>query len=425
MESSSNFPQGENLHSQNAVSNQNDPGVTHDSGGDTGDSSLLWLPYFFLTIVLIAMTAGSFIKYHQRNKTRYKGKRYLSTNPEVYRKHRVTMNKDGTMPSPFSPQKVIADLPRSNTPDLTRSHTWNHSMHWNWPPNPRHEPVGKFENAGYFLDKLTERRKSRPFSYFNPGFVSSSPQINSNQSSFDKNPTSTGSSGSQFEQNSVRDYSESSGTEIELLQIQRTRSPPLPPKRNRYNINKYKACRYEEQPHQQHLQQRQQQQQQQQDYDPGELDSGYHSNQIGEYHREFVHRPFDGMNNNCDQNSDYQGNNAGHKHLRSKHVHGNHVKNNQGSHYGNQNLNISPVKDSYLLNRQVLTEDMSKIKLSYHGNTHGNNRCNMATMDINHHRDRAPLELTAENLILAHLHTLATSDQHVAKENTYHINNCK
>ena len=431
METTSTAPRGQSSPLQNILSNQDGSGVTHDSGDARVNSSLLWLPYFFLTLVLVTMAAGSFIKYHHRNKSKYRGKRYLSTNPEIYHKYRVTMNKDGTMPSPFNPFKVIATLPRSNTPDLTRSNRWHH-----WPPSfhPRYEKGGKFENAGYFLDKLAERRKSRPFSYFNPGFVRSSPQI-PNQSSFDENPTSTGSSGSQFQQNSsVRDFSDSSGTEIELLQLQRTMTPPLPPRRNRHNINRYKEYQY---------QQQQQQQQHQQHHHHGEIDSDYYSNKNGDDLNGKNHfqgnnlgcKPqysVNGMNNNKNE-SGSNGNYTGHTNMQSNQilnndVRGNYAHSNHGykdPKCGDHPLNFTTTKP-HLSSRETLTENRSKITLGYHGNMHSNNRYNPVTMDANHYRDREPLELTAENLILAHQHSLATRDRQDAGQNTcHHRNHCK
>ena len=179
---------------QNVSANSINPGVTRDSG-ENANIGILWLPYFLMTLVLIAMAVGSFIKYHCRNKGKYRGKKYLSADPEVYHKHRVTMNKNGTMPLQANPGKVNIRAPKNQHTDLTRSNRWQYPLHPNC--KPRYEPSGKFENAGYFLDKLAERRKSRPFSYLNPGFVKSSPKINrlsvtrDGQSSIDENPTST------------------------------------------------------------------------------------------------------------------------------------------------------------------------------------------------------------------------------------------
>ena len=59
---------------QNVSSNPTNAGEIRDSGQNS-DIGILWLPYFLLILLLIGMAAGSFIKYHCRNKGKYRGEK--------------------------------------------------------------------------------------------------------------------------------------------------------------------------------------------------------------------------------------------------------------------------------------------------------------------------------------------------------------
>ena len=391
-----------NLSLQNVSSDPTNAEEIRDSGEKSSDIGILWLPYFLLILLLVGMAAGSFIKYHCRNKGKYRGKKYLSTDPEVYHKHRVTMNKNGTMPLRANPEKVIAELPRSNTPDLTRSTRWQYPFY----PirKPRYEPSGKFENAGYFLDKLADRRKSRPFSYLNPGFVKSSPRINrlsvtrNEQSPFDENPTSATSSASHWNQHSQFETSESNTTETELQYLSESPPvppkinahlansnnviPPTPPRRNKYNINRYKINLQKAHSHV---------------HQGVEEDSGYHSNHpehnIGGQNLHFHgnHLPAKSCDHSvpCDS-YEYS--------LPQSSVHDNNCCQcytvDSGLHRGD-----------YSINSSVSLKTEPEIRNSaYHRDCHINDGGNLVAMDTFLQGDScsAPLELTATNLMLAH-----------------------
>ncbi len=208
-----------------AATNQTDSGVIRDSGGGFQDS-LLWLPYLLLTMVLLGLVAASFIKYHHKNRGRYRGKEYARslTQANAPKKRRVTLNEDGFAPREvMSPQSVASHMVRSTTPDLTRSSRFEVPL-WR---NPRD---GKFVKAGYFLDKLNNRRKSMPLS-----MLQTYAAQGKKQSSIE-DPDSGGSTGSQFNQSSVKDVSDLSA-EVEM---QNLGAPPVPPRNyNRRNLRKY------------------------------------------------------------------------------------------------------------------------------------------------------------------------------------------
>ena len=409
---------------QNVSANSINPGVTRDSG-ENANIGILWLPYLLMTLVLVGMAAGSFIKYHCRNKGKYRGKRYLSADPKVYHKHRVTMNKNGTMPLQANPGKVISELPRTNTPDLIRSNRWQYPLYPNY--KHRYEPSGKFVIAGYFLDKLAERRKSRPFSYLNPGFVKSSPKINrlyvtrDRQSSIDENPTSatTTSSVSQWNQYLQGEISGSNSTETEFqypsepsppvapkINVHPVSSnnvaPPPPPKRNAYNINRYKVNLH---------------------HAPGQVhqhveeDSGYHSNHL--------EHDVDG------QNIHFHGNNlpfraSAHPMPYDPRQYSSKQPGFHG-YNGCQGYAFDPGLHRGDCSNNSSASSKTEHCLSWNSacpiDSHSNERGNLVAMESFPHGDScsALLELTATNLMLAHhQQTLKSRAHHVAMANTHH-----
>ena len=392
---------------QNVSANSINPGVTRDSG-ENANIGILWLPYFLMTLVLVGMAAGSFIKYHCRNKGKYRGKRYLSADPEVYHKHRVTMNKNGTMPLQANPGKVISELPRTNTPDLTRSNRWQYPLYPNY--RPRNEPSGKFENAGYFLDKLAE-------------FVKSSPKVNwssvtrDGQSSIDENPTSstttTTSSASQWNQYLQGEISGNNTTQIELQYLSEpppvppkinvhpagsnTVTPPQPPKRNAHNINRYKANLHHAQGQaHQHV----------------EEDSGYHSNHLEhDVDRQNIH--FHGNNVPFRRSAHLLPCDSCHYISQKPDVHGNN---------GCQGYLFDPGLRRGDCSSNSSASSKTERCLWNSRDSHSNDR-NLVAMESFPHGDSCsdPLELTATNLMLAHhQQTLTSSAHHVAMTNTHH-----
>ena len=185
----SNNPEWETSTLPSDWKNKSSAMVTTDEQEEHGGSSLLWLPYFFLTLVLVGLAAGSFLRFHHKNKRKYRGTQFIVTRTGLIQKARVTLNDQAKMP-PFSPDKVIPDLPIVSTPELVRSRKWQHSMQTQWQRQAPSNQPGKFENAGYFLDQLTAKRsvqRSRSRSLFQkrPGFVGSLLALKSRHSSLD------------------------------------------------------------------------------------------------------------------------------------------------------------------------------------------------------------------------------------------------
>ncbi len=95
--------------------------ATTSGTSEESNGSLLWLPYFFLSLFLIGLCLLSFWKYHQRNKDKSPAKPvFVDDNITPGNKFKVTMKNNGSMPSSIDLLDIVSqDMPHSISTDTS------------------------------------------------------------------------------------------------------------------------------------------------------------------------------------------------------------------------------------------------------------------------------------------------------------------
>ncbi len=79
--------------------------INYSDSNDSSDGDLLWLPHFFLAILLIVLTVISFLLYRRKNKNKVD-----KTLPQKdNKKYKITMQQDGLMPAHVDVPKIIVE----------------------------------------------------------------------------------------------------------------------------------------------------------------------------------------------------------------------------------------------------------------------------------------------------------------------------
>ncbi len=204
---------------------------SEEKEGSSEDSShsLLWLPYFFLTLFLIGLCIISFWKYHQQNKDKCKEKpvfvedKVKSTQTD---KFKVTMKSNGSMPSAIDLMHIVCeDRPRSLQTDTCNLTNYASIRIL----TPSRQP--SFEMLRHVGSLKHERR----FSNFD-GSNLQTLNDNTNLYKLPYNMDNMKTSG--FDMKRVQTYDNLAFTDSTSREIS-LRIPPAPPKRNVYNINRF------------------------------------------------------------------------------------------------------------------------------------------------------------------------------------------
>ncbi len=202
--------------------------TTEETGEDSG-GSLLWLPYFFLTLFLIGLCITSFWKYHHSNKDKNKEKsvfvedKVKSTQTD---KFKVTMKNNGSMPSAIDLLDIVCE-DRTRPIQTDTSNLTNYASVRNLSQNrqPGFEMLG---HEGSFKDE-------RMFASFHGADLQ---QLHDNTNLYKLPYNMENMKTPGFDIKKVQTYdnlafTDSTSSEISL------RIPPVPPKRNVYNINRF------------------------------------------------------------------------------------------------------------------------------------------------------------------------------------------
>ena len=197
---------------------------SHKSGNKSHDLSL-WLPYFCIGLLLAILSLLSFWEYHRRNKHRYRGRKFkLSGLNKEQQKYKVTLNKNGSMPTPVDVKKIVFEhRPRVSTPDLAKSNRFAFIRNLYQKKASESEILRDIHVPKHSKEDLPEKQS---MSQNNRSHVLFSDIQNLDNSS-----------------KSESGISENIGTSIDMLTYDDTypvKIPPTPPRRNKHNINRFR-----------------------------------------------------------------------------------------------------------------------------------------------------------------------------------------
>ncbi len=198
---------------------------SHRSGSESNDLSL-WLPYFCIGIFLTVLSLLSFWEYHRRNRHRYRGRTFkLNGINNHQEKYKVTLNKNGLMPTPVDVKKIVFQhQPRLATPDLAKSNRFAFIRNLYQKKASESEIIRDV----HISKKSKERIPGKQSNAHN-----NSPQVLFSDVHNVDNKSSNSGSG----------ISENIGNDIDMLTCDETypnKIPPTPPKRNKHNINRFR-----------------------------------------------------------------------------------------------------------------------------------------------------------------------------------------